>query len=65
MILIRDVVNQALLSGYLTLEAEEQLRKLLAQKYELEDFRAFMTLQKAAMIGRVKQESRELLRMQC
>ena len=59
MALIRDVVKKAIKSGYLTLEAEEQLRVLLAKRYELEDFKAFMTLQQAAMTGQVKQESRE------
>ncbi|MBA3923483.1 MAG: hypothetical protein H0X31_18035 [Nostocaceae cyanobacterium] len=57
---IRDVVQNALLTGYLTVEAENQLRQLLATQYELEDFNAFMTLQQAAMSGQVKQEAREL-----
>ena len=41
---------------------KEQLRVLLASRYELEDFKAFMTLQQAAMTGQVKQESRERLK---
>ncbi|MBW4646567.1 MAG: hypothetical protein KME23_26860 [Goleter apudmare HA4340-LM2] len=56
---IRDVVQKALASGYLTLEAENQLRHLLTTRYDLEDLNAFMTLQEAAMNGKVKQESRE------
>ncbi len=56
---IRDVVQKALVTGYLTVEAENQLRKLLATQYDLEDLNAFMTLQEAAMMGKVKQESRE------
>lgn len=56
---IRDVVQQALAIGYLTVEAENQLRRLLTTRYDLEDFNAFMTLQEAAMNGNVKQESRE------
>ncbi|MBF2064076.1 MAG: hypothetical protein IGS39_06580 [Calothrix sp. C42_A2020_038] len=56
---IRDVVQEALLTGYLTLEAENQLRRLLTTSYDLEDFNAFMKLQEAAMGGKVKQESRE------
>ncbi|MBE9210205.1 hypothetical protein IQ244_27655 [Nostoc sp. LEGE 06077] len=56
---IRDVVQQALATGYLTVEAENQLRHLLSSRYDLEDFNAFMTLQEAAMNGKVKQESRE------
>lgn len=57
--LIREVVKQALSTGYLTVEAEDKLRNLLRNKYELEDFEAFIQLQQAAMIGEVKQESRE------
>ncbi|MBD2433787.1 MULTISPECIES: hypothetical protein [Fischerella] len=59
MIRIRDVVQKALSTGYLTVEAENQLRQLLSTRYDLEDFNAFMALQEAAMTGRVKQESRE------
>ena len=59
--LIREIVQQALASGCLTIDAEEQLRQLLAQKYDAQDFRAFMKLQQATMAGLVKQESRELL----
>ena len=33
---------------------------MLKSKYELEDLEAFINLQQAAMLGRVKQESREL-----
>lgn len=56
---IRDVVQQALATGYLSVEAENQLRRLLSTQYESEDFNAFVVLQDAAMNGRVKQESRE------
>lgn len=59
--LIRDIVQQAISSGYLTIDAENKLRYLLTQKYDLEDFDAFIQLQKEAMEGRVKQESRERL----
>jgi len=59
MILIREIAYQALNTGYLTLEAEEQLRQLLQTKYSSEDLKAFMKLQLAAMAGLVKQESRE------
>ncbi|MBD1862063.1 MULTISPECIES: hypothetical protein [Trichocoleus] len=61
MLLIREIVQQAFTSGCLTVEAEEQLRKLLAKKYDAQDLRAFMKLQQATMSGVVKQESRELL----
>ncbi|MCT7982056.1 hypothetical protein NG796_01980 [Laspinema sp. A4] len=59
--LISQIVEQALATGYLSLEAEEDLRLLLQQtQYDLQDFQAFMVLQKEAMKGRVRQESREL-----
>ncbi|HCF29283.1 MAG TPA: hypothetical protein DEV81_19255, partial [Cyanobacteria bacterium UBA11049] len=57
---ILEIVQQALASGYLTVEAENQLRLLLqTTKYGLDDINAFMTLQQSAMAGLVKQESRE------
>jgi len=59
--MIRNVVQQAISTGYLTIEAEEQLRQMLAKKYDREDLKAFMSLQQAAMAGLVKQQSRELL----
>lgn len=61
MALIREVVKQAIKTGYLTLKAEEDLRTMLKNKYEREDFEAFIQLQQATMIGTVKQESREIL----
>lgn len=61
MILIRDIVKQTLTSGYLSTRAEDQLRQLLADKYDQADFNAFMALQLAVVKGRVKQESREML----
>lgn len=64
MILIRELVQQAIATGYLTVEAEEQLRQLLTKKYDREDLTAFMRLQQAAMAGNVRQESRELLTAQ-
>ncbi|HEY9851636.1 MAG TPA: hypothetical protein V6D28_19350 [Leptolyngbyaceae cyanobacterium] len=60
MLLIHEIVQQALLTGYLTIEAENQLRQLLKTKYNNQDLNAFITLQEAAMNGLVKQESRQL-----
>ncbi|MDF0555422.1 hypothetical protein [Kamptonema sp. UHCC 0994] len=61
MIMIREVVQQALSTGYLTVEAENLLRQMLTTtKYDIEDLNAFMSLQLAAMAGRVRQESREV-----
>ncbi|MFE1747480.1 hypothetical protein [Coleofasciculus sp. H7-2] len=63
MVLIREVVQKALATGYLTLASETELRQLLqTTKYGWEDLNAFMTLQQAVMAGRVRQESRELIR---
>ncbi|HEY9675732.1 MAG TPA: hypothetical protein V6D11_30085 [Waterburya sp.] len=62
--LIREVVQQAITKGYLTVAAENQLRQLLTTKYDSEDFNAFMRLQQAAMDGRVLQESRGFLSSQ-
>lgn len=58
---IREVVQEAIETGYLTIEAEENLRKMLTGKYSEEDFEAFINLQQAAMTGRVRQESREFV----
>ncbi len=58
--LIRDVVQEAITTGYLSVAAEEQLRNLLKTKYGSEDLHAFMTLQEAASSGKIRQESREL-----
>jgi hypothetical protein len=55
---IREVVQQVLSTGFLSIEAENQLRRMLSTKYDREDFQAFMQLQNAAMIGSVRQESR-------
>lgn len=57
--LIREVVQDAMQTGYLTLEAENKLRRMLRQKYESEDLDAFLALQQATMLGEVRQESRE------
>lgn len=63
MSLISKIVRQALATGYLTVDAEEQLRhQLQMTKYGLEDFEAFITLQTEVMEGRVKQQTWELLR---
>jgi hypothetical protein len=58
MMRIREVVQQVLSTGVLSIEAEDQLRRMLSKKYDREDFQAFMQLQNAAMVGLVRQESR-------
>lgn len=60
MILIRDVVQQILAKGCVSIAEENQLRQLLSAKYDSEDLKAFMNLQFAVSSGQVKQESREL-----
>ena len=63
MTLICKIVGKALATGYLTVEAEELLRQQLQMtQYGLEDFEAFINLQKEVMEGRVKQQTFELLR---
>ena len=58
--LIREVVQQAIVAGYLSVEAENQMQQIFASvKCDLEDLNAFMSLQLAAMAGRVRQESLE------
>jgi hypothetical protein len=58
---IREVIQQALSTGYLTVEAEKQIQQVfISSRYDLEDLNDFMSLQLAAMAGRVKQESMEL-----
>ncbi|MGE5659698.1 MAG: hypothetical protein ACM37W_24150 [Actinomycetota bacterium] len=60
MLMIREVIQEALTRGYLTMEAEYQLRQIFTTRnYDLEDLNAFMSLQLATMAGRVKQESLE------
>lgn len=61
---INELVEQAMQTGYLTLEAEEKLRKLVqTTKYDSQDFHAFVNLQLAAQEGRVRQESRDKLNL--
>ncbi|MEG4172908.1 MULTISPECIES: hypothetical protein [unclassified Microcoleus] len=62
---VREVVKQAIAAGYLSLEAENEMQKIFSSaKCDLEDLNAFMSLQLAAMAGRVTQESLELIKRQ-
>jgi hypothetical protein len=54
-------VTQAIDTGYLSREAEDNLRRMLTTKYGDDELEAFIRLQQAAMMGRVRQESRETL----
>lgn len=57
LVLIRDIIRQALTTSYVSFEAENQRRQLLPTKYDLEDLNAFMTLEPAAIAARIGQES--------
>lgn len=60
--LIRDLVQQILSTGYLSVSIEDQLRYLLAHtQYDREDFNAFISLQMAMINGQVQQQSWDLL----
>lgn len=59
---ISAIVNQVIEAGYLTEETEEKLRQMFAKQYDLEDIEALTRLQQATTLGRVKQQSRELVR---
>ncbi|MEG4518290.1 MULTISPECIES: hypothetical protein [unclassified Microcoleus] len=62
---VREVVKQAIAAGYLSLEAENEMQKIFSSaKCDLEDLNAFMSLQLAAMAGRVRQESLEVIKVQ-
>ncbi len=60
---MREIVQQAINTGYLDIQAEEQLRQLLSTKYDGDDLRLFMKLQLAAMNGEVRLESHEQRRL--
>jgi hypothetical protein len=61
---IRDLVQDVMSSGYLSLHTENTLRQMLqTTHYGSEDIHAFANLQLAAMSGKVKQESRELYKL--
>ena len=61
--MVREIVLQALKTGYLTVEAEEKLRHQFTKQHTLADIDALARLQQAAMNGLLKQESRQRLGM--
>ncbi len=62
--IIREVVQQAIATGYLSLAAENEMQQnFYSSKCDLEDLNAFMSLQLAAMAGRVRQESLESINL--
>ncbi|AVH69351.1 hypothetical protein [Nostoc sp. 'Lobaria pulmonaria (5183) cyanobiont'] len=58
MALIKEIVQQALNTGYLSVVAEDQLRSQLQSNYDSEDLDAWIILQRAIAAGDIKQESR-------
>lgn len=58
MILIKEIVQQALNLGYLSIADQNQIQALLQTSYDSEDLDAFIILQRAVVAGDVKQESR-------
>lgn len=60
MALIREIVQQALNTGYLSVASEEQLRQLLRTDFDEEEFQALVKLRTALYSGAVKQESQVL-----
>jgi mannose/fructose/N-acetylgalactosamine-specific phosphotransferase system component IIB len=57
MVLIRDIVKSALRTGYLSLDSQEHLDKLLQGEFEEQDIDALMMLDEAVNSGRVRKES--------
>jgi hypothetical protein len=58
MALIKDIVQQALTTGYLSVAAEDKVRSQLQSNYDSEDLDAWIILQRAIVAGDIKQESR-------
>lgn len=57
MILIKEIVRQALATGYLSATARQQMRSLLQTNYDSEDIDAFIILERAVAAGDVKSEA--------
>ncbi|MEH1824599.1 MAG: hypothetical protein V7L22_04390 [Nostoc sp.] len=58
MALIKEIVQEALTIGYLSVVAEDQVRSQLQGNYDSEDLDAWIILQRAIAAGDIKQESR-------
>ncbi|MDZ8188075.1 MAG: hypothetical protein RMX96_24880 [Nostoc sp. ChiSLP02] len=58
MALIKEIVEKALTTGYLSIAAEDEVRSLIQSDYDSEDLDAWIILQRAIVAGDVKQESR-------
>jgi hypothetical protein len=56
--LMKEIIQQALNTGYLSLAAQNQIRLLLQSDYDSEDLDAYIMLQRAVVAGDVKREPR-------
>lgn len=57
MITIKEIVQQALTTGYLSATAQHQIHKLMQKNYDSEDLDALIILQRSIVAGAVNQES--------
>ena len=58
----KEFIEQIIITGYLSIESEQKLRKLIQKSnYSWEEVQAFVKLQKAAIHGQVKQESLDFM----
>ena len=55
---MKEIVQQALNTGYLSIAAQNQIRLLLQSDYDSDDLDAYIILQRAVVAGDVKQEPR-------
>ncbi|BAY27882.1 hypothetical protein NIES2100_77090 [Calothrix sp. NIES-2100] len=55
---MKEIVQQALNTGYLSIAAQNQIRLLLQSEYDSEDLDAYIILQRAVVAGDVKPEQR-------
>ncbi|MBE9205787.1 hypothetical protein IQ244_04525 [Nostoc sp. LEGE 06077] len=56
MVEIKQIVQQAFRTGYLSIAEQNQIQVLLRQDYDSEDLDAFIILQRAIASGEVQQE---------
>ncbi|MDZ7959908.1 MAG: hypothetical protein RMY34_18830 [Aulosira sp. DedQUE10] len=55
---MKEIVAQALTTGYLSVAAQNQIRSLLQSDYDSDDLDALIILQRAVVAGDVKKEVR-------
>jgi len=57
---ISQIVHKAILRGYLTIDAEQEISQLVAQGCDIHDITALDLLQKVIAFGRVKRLSQDM-----